>query len=169
MRCVIYHKPHCRAGFTLIEMLISVTLVLVMMTLFAQIFGIATESMSTQRGIAENDQRARSVTTILRNDLDKRTFRYVMPYYVGEDTTASVTPASARRGYFYVSTNDPDDYLDDILQFTVDSQIVVSSLDQTEYVGRASKLTLENDRRHTHQECSLKDPRLYKHLQSPAQ
>ena len=64
-----------RGGFTLVEMLVSVALVLLIMTLFAQAFGIAAGSIKKQRGLAENDQRARSMVTILLGDLKKRTFR----------------------------------------------------------------------------------------------
>jgi len=40
------------AGFTLVEMLVAVALVLLMMSIFAQIFQMATGSLSQQRGIA---------------------------------------------------------------------------------------------------------------------
>lgn len=48
---------------------------LLIMTLFAQAFGIAASSIKKQRGLAENDQRARSLVTILLGDLQKRTYR----------------------------------------------------------------------------------------------
>jgi prepilin-type N-terminal cleavage/methylation domain-containing protein len=67
--------PRRRGGFTLVEMLVSVALVLLIMTLFAQAFGIASGSIKKQRGLAENDQRARSMVTILLGDLQKRTYR----------------------------------------------------------------------------------------------
>ncbi len=53
----------------------STALVLLIMSLFAQIFQIAAGTLHTQRGIAENDQRARSMVTTLNADLGKRTFR----------------------------------------------------------------------------------------------
>ena len=56
-------------------MLVSVALVLLIMTLFAQAFGIAAGSIRVSRGIAENDQRARSMVTILLGDLRKRSYR----------------------------------------------------------------------------------------------
>ena len=40
--------PEHRDGFTLIEMLVAVALVLLMMTMFAQIFQMATGAMNTQ-------------------------------------------------------------------------------------------------------------------------
>ncbi|NNJ25630.1 prepilin-type N-terminal cleavage/methylation domain-containing protein [Alienimonas chondri] len=69
-----------RAGFTLIEMLIATTLVLLMMLLFAQVFGLATETVSTRKGMAANDQKARLLTTRIDNDLSARTFRVVAPF-----------------------------------------------------------------------------------------
>lgn len=121
-----------RKGFTLVEMLVSVALVVLMMAMFAVVFQLAAGSMSTQRGIAENDQRARSAVTVIRADLAKRTFRNVLPFKPddnGED--------NQRRGYFYISENDPNDDTDDVLQFTVDASITTKDSDSTPYYGRA--------------------------------
>ena len=64
-----------RRGFTLVEMLVSVALVVLIMTLFAEAFSIAASSIRKQRGIAENDQRVRAVVVTLLGDLQKRTYR----------------------------------------------------------------------------------------------
>ena len=142
------------AAFTLVEMLVAVGLVVLMMTLFATIFQMATGAMSTQKGLAENDQRVRLVLTRLRNDLNGnksdpndpnrpyRTFRNVVPY--GPDETpgtetigsAGTYPgtASDRKGYFYISENDPNDDTDDVLAFTVQMPSSSSEL----YAGRAA-------------------------------
>ena len=69
-----------RPAFTLVEMLVSVAIVLLMMLLFAEIFRLATSSMTTQRGIAENDQRARSAQTVIKADIDSRTFKRLVPF-----------------------------------------------------------------------------------------
>src|SRR5690606_40498968 len=58
-----------------VEMLVSVALVLLIMALFAQAFDLAAGSIKKTRGLAENDQRARSMVTILLGDLQKRTYR----------------------------------------------------------------------------------------------
>jgi type II secretory pathway pseudopilin PulG len=71
-------RPNARrghGGFTLVEMLVSVALVVLMMGIFASAFQIATGVMLRQRGVAENDQRARSIVTMLQGDLQKRTYR----------------------------------------------------------------------------------------------
>ena len=70
-----------RGGFTLLEMLIATTLVLLMMLLFAEVFGLATETVSTRKGMAANDQKARLLTTRFDNDLTARTFRTVVPFH----------------------------------------------------------------------------------------
>ncbi len=132
------HTP--RTGFTLVEMLVSVALVLLMMSMFAAIFQMATGSVSKQRGIAENDQRARTITTILKADIAKRSFQYVQPFYPTEDPATSATPFSNRRGYIYISTNDPASGHDDLLQFTVDASLVAENPDASPYFGAAKQL-----------------------------
>ena len=130
-----------RSGFTLVEMLVSVTLVLLMMMLFASIFSMATDSVSKQRGISQNDQRARSLVTIMRSDFQHRTIRYPLPFYPGEDSATSPTQFGNRAGYLYISTNDPYSGLDDLVQFTVSSDVVIEDSDSTPFFGRAQMLS----------------------------
>ena len=127
-----------REGFTLVEMLVSVTLVLLLITMFATIFQIATASMSKQRGISENDQRARVISTVVRKDFQHRTFRNVLPFYPGEDSATSATSFSDRAGYIYISTNNPYTGLDDLVQFTVSANVLSEDPDSTPYFGRAA-------------------------------
>ena len=129
-----------RSAFTLIEMLVSVSLVLLMMTMFATIFQITTRSMSKQRGISLNDQRARSVFTVMNKDFQHRTMRYSLPYFPTEDSAKSVTSFSNRAGYLYFSMNEPDSGLDDKIQFTVSSNILFDDTDASPYFGRATEL-----------------------------
>ncbi|MGV2336487.1 MAG UNVERIFIED_CONTAM: type II secretion system GspH family protein [Planctomycetaceae bacterium] len=133
------HQP--LAGFTLVEMLVSVALVLLMMTLFSSIFSMATNSVSTQRGISQNDQRARALTTLIRADFAHRTFRYPLPFAPGENAATSPTPFSSRSGYLYISTNDPYSGLDDLVQFTVSSDILTEDPDSSPYFGKAQMLS----------------------------
>src|SRR4051812_44616129 len=67
-------------GFTLIELLVSVALTLLIMTMFAQVFRTASNLITRQRGMAENGQRARTLTTIIRGDIARRTFFNVTPF-----------------------------------------------------------------------------------------
>jgi len=133
-------KTGVRRGFTLIEMLISVTLVLLMMTMFTSIFQMATNSVSVQRGIAQNDQAARALTTTLKSDIAKRSNRYLLPYYPTEQESTSPTSFGDRGGYVYISTNDPDSWQDDILQFTVNAKKTQEDPDDALYFGRAELL-----------------------------
>lgn len=132
-----------RRGFTLVEMLVSTALVLLIMVLFAQIYGAAVGSIREQEGIAKNDQKARSVINMLRNDLKVRSYREI-PLSItdpnkGDLVARGLVPIhprtlvidTAQRGYFYISENDPSDDTDDILSFTV-----LLNTDVGKYAGR---------------------------------
>jgi prepilin-type N-terminal cleavage/methylation domain-containing protein len=127
-------------GFTLVEMLVSVALVLLMMTMFTSIFQMATTSVSKQRVIAETDQRARSLTTILRADFAKRSMRYAFPFLPFEDTALTAVPFGNRQGYVYISCNNPASGQDDLIQFTVDARQIQTNPDQSLYYGAAKML-----------------------------
>ena len=129
-----------RRGFTLVEMLVSVTLVLLMMTMFTAVFQMATDAVSKQQGIAKNDQQARALTTILRADLAKRSFRYAQPFYPSESSGTSPTSFGQRAGYIYISTNDADSGQDDLFQFTVNAQLTQETTDDSQFFGSAKLL-----------------------------
>ncbi len=119
---------HARSGgFTLVEMMVATGLVVLIMSLFAQIFGTAVGTISEQRGMANNDQKARIVSELLRNDLRFMTYKQsgrlgmaagIVPFVPGDDP--AVWDFEAQKGYFYLSENDPEDGSDDVLQFTVE-------------------------------------------------
>jgi type II secretory pathway component PulJ len=125
-------------GFTLVEMLVAVALTVLMMSLFAEVFTIATGTMSRQKGLTENDQRARMLMTLIKGDLEKRTFRTMKPFTVGDpDTTGS------RDGYLYISENNAANDTDDVLQFTVKTtQASVKSAAQDPLYGRTVSLPI---------------------------
>ncbi|MDA1252789.1 MAG: type II secretion system protein [Planctomycetota bacterium] len=129
-----------RRAFTLVEMLVAMTLVLLMMTLFGEIFSLATGSMNLQRAIAENDQQIRTLTTVLRGDLQKRTFRNVVPFFPLENQDDPTTSFHGREGYFYISLNSSNNAVDNVLQFTVRSTILDELIDDTPYYGAATTL-----------------------------
>lgn len=142
------HKPALQAGFTLIEMLVATALMIVIMTLFAETFGIASEMISKQKGVARNDQHARTFTSIVRTDIERRTFRDVIPFYPGQRTDSGApSPPGAnyfeerRRGFFSISENDPDDQTDDVLHLTVDITQDLANPDLHPLTGRAVLLT----------------------------
>src|SRR5215203_1447187 len=109
------HAGRAGRGFTLVEMLVAVGLVVLMLSLFAEVFSIATGTMSRQKGIAENDQRARMLTTLIRADLEARTFREAEAFPIG----VTLTPEIGHDGYIHISEGSVDDDTDDVLQLTV--------------------------------------------------
>lgn len=129
-----------RSAFTLVEMLVSVALVLLMMSMFAAIFGMATNSVANQRGIAENDQRARALVTILRNDFSNRTNRFPFPFHEGENSSTAPSPRASSNGYVYISTNNPDSGHDDRLQLTVSAMAQSAGIDKSPFFGVANIL-----------------------------
>lgn len=133
-------KTCSRSGFTLVEMLVAVTLVLLMMVMFGEIFQVASGSVTKQRILSDNDQNARTFVTVFRADLDKRSFRSVVPFFPGEQSSNPGTPFELREGYFYISCNNPNDGTDDVLQFTVLSTVHTKSADENLYFGKARTL-----------------------------
>lgn len=129
-----------RNGFTLIEVMVAVALVVLIMLIFAQVFEVAGSSVSRMRGIAENDQRARILQNIIKADFDKRTVRWVYPFAANEDLGAPGAQSGSRSGYFYVSENNPYNQADDVVQFTVTSTMTQRNSDQTPYYGQARNL-----------------------------
>jgi prepilin-type N-terminal cleavage/methylation domain-containing protein len=128
-----------RQAFTLVEMLVAVALVLLMMSLFSEIFSLAIGSMSRQKGVAENDQRARMILTVLKGDLEKRTFRDVVPFQPGMSTDLPYfnSRLNQRRGYLSYSENNPNSLTDDVLRLTIDVTQVSQNEDVTPLYGRA--------------------------------
>lgn len=136
-----HRQPLARVGFTLVEMIVSVALVLMMMVLFAEIFQIASSSITAQRGISENDQRARMLTTLIQADLNKRTFQNLIPFDPTEKPYATkLSDYTDRQGYLFISENDPNNDTDDLIQFTVNANITTKLLDTTPYYGKATIL-----------------------------
>jgi hypothetical protein len=109
------HRPS--RGFTLVEVLVTLALTMIMMYLFAAIFKIAGDFVTRQKGIGENDQSARILTTVLKTDLQARTMRFLAPFHPNMSSLGD--DATNRQGYFYYSENNPMDDTDDVLQFTI--------------------------------------------------
>ncbi len=110
-----------RRGFTLIEVLVVLALTLVMMAAFAQIFTQTGTFVARQKGIGENDQAARILTTVLKADLANRTMLSVAPFH---PNMAALPNDSSQQGYFEYSENNPLDDTDDVLQFTIAMPLV---------------------------------------------
>lgn len=136
-----------RAAFTLVELLVATALVLLIMVMMAQVFGVALGTINSQTAIAHNDQKARMLTAQVRNDLQEMTYRQplsgdvrgIVPLSPGDPVDA------LQRGFFYYSENDVGDDTDDVLHLTVDlSQTLgdptVSSPRGPRFTGHAAPL-----------------------------
>src|SRR5579864_9373406 len=106
-----------RTGFTLVELMVTLALTLIMMVMFGYIFKSTGDFVTRQKGIAENDQSARILTTALRGDLQNRTMRLLAPFHPNMSSLRD--DSTNRQGYFYYSENNPLDDTDDVLQFTI--------------------------------------------------
>ena len=67
-------RHQARNGFTLIEMLVSVALVLFIMVLLSQAFAAGLEVFRQLKGIADMEHRLRATSIILRQDLSSPHF-----------------------------------------------------------------------------------------------
>ncbi len=134
-------RRHRSSGFTLVELLVVVGLVLLMMSMFAQIFVMATDTLSQQRGIAENDQRGRLLSMTIRGDLDRRTFRDVLPFRANEDTRQLGHSLARRSGYFEIDEGSSSSGEDDVLQFTASVNISLHASNSAPFVGRSASLS----------------------------
>ncbi len=146
-----------RSGFTLTEMLVATALVVLIMLMFAQIYGSAVGSITEQRGLANNDQKARSVVTTLRKDLQALTYRQpsfpygdlqgIVPIENGDQPI--IDPVN-QRGYFFIAENSDTNDTDDILQFTVQLKRGQRG-DQDDrgrsnrFIGKAANLGITNE------------------------
>ncbi|WP_417851007.1 PulJ/GspJ family protein [Thalassoglobus sp.] len=146
-----------RSGFTLTEMLVATALVVLIMLMFAQIYGSAVGSITEQRGLANNDQKARSVVTTLRKDLQALTYRQpsfpygdlqgIVPIDNGDQPI--IDPVN-QRGYFFIAENSDTNDTDDILQFTIQLKRGQRG-DQDDrgrsnrFIGKAANLGITNE------------------------
>ncbi len=128
----------------MVEMLVAVTLVLIMMMMFAEVFEIASGMHHRVRGLARNDQRARIMQNIINSDISKRTFRLMVPFAQNETGYGRDQRLGERQGYVYISENNPHDDSDDVLQLTIRSTILHSDSDPTPYYGLVNTAPLSN-------------------------
>lgn len=142
-RMTMQNRPglSARSGFTLTEMLVAVGLLLVIMLIFSQIFSLAVTAMTRQKGLANNDQRARTAFTVLDADLKRMSYRSVpgqggiVPLVPGLRYNGEAS-ATEQQGYIYYSENDPNLDTDDVLQFTVDASVTGKYPGAQRYAGQ---------------------------------
>ena len=135
-------------------MLVATALVVVMLLMFAQIYTVAVSGITNQRGLANNDQKARMFATIIRNDLQNLTYRQPSPAYGNVQGIVPLAPGDEaitdplrQKGYLYYSENNPLLDFDDVLQFTVMLGTPESASGSTQqlFQGAAANLGLANE------------------------
>lgn len=139
-------RPH---GFTLTEMLVATALTLIILLIFAQVYRAATATIVQQRGIGQNDARARMLSTVVRNDLQKASFRDhpqstargLLNLGTYDAAELGFSPIHRNQaGYFYISENDLDNDVDDVLQFTISVDQTSRTKEDHPYVGKAGRI-----------------------------
>jgi hypothetical protein len=94
------------------------------MSILAQVFSLASQSIKLQRGIANNDQKSRIAFTIIDSDLKKMSYNAIP--FLTQDGIVPMQLSDVfagkefnyQQGYVYISENDDLNDSDDVLQFT---------------------------------------------------
>lgn len=140
---IVQRRPiaAARGGFTLIEMLVATTLVVLMMLMFAQIYLAAISSLGRQQASARNDGKARLADLLLRGDLQRASYRTearsnqgLVPLVKGD------VPSQMQKGFFYLSENDQASPTDDVLHFTTYITRGLRNRDPSYYYGRCEEV-----------------------------
>ena len=118
-----------RSGFTLIEVLLAVTLGLVLMLGVVQMFAMVGNFVTGSQGLMELDQKVRSAQIMLQNDLVRYTARMTVPselnsadgyFRIDENSSTAVTTSpDARLSDFYSNLSGILGDNDDVLTFTI--------------------------------------------------
>jgi len=91
-----------RSGFTLVELLVSMALIIFIMVILSQAFSSALTSFRQLKAIGDMQERMRSATTILRNDLAQDHFegkrRLSDPFFFN----AALNQGPAREGFIHL-------------------------------------------------------------------
>ena len=118
-----------RSGYTLIEILLAVTLGLILMLGVVQMFAMVSNFVTNSQGLMELDQKVRSAQIMLQNDLARYTAKMTVPadpnsgygYFRIEENSSTVATTSpdTRLSDFYSSLTGIVGDNDDVLTFTI--------------------------------------------------
>ena len=118
-----------RSGYTLIEILLAVTLGLVLMLGVVQMFAMVSNFVTNSQGLMELDQRIRSTQIMLQNDLTRYTAKMTVPadpnsgfgYFriEEENQEADNEELDTRLSNFYSNLNGIGGDNNDVLTFTI--------------------------------------------------
>ncbi len=87
------------SGFTLIEMLVAVSIMSFMLLMMAQITGLAEQAWRTEQNRIDNFAKARSMVDMFNDDLQRAVFRGDLPIFGTGAPTA--TPTVTGSGLYY--------------------------------------------------------------------
>ncbi len=118
-----------RRGYTLIEILLAVTLGLVLMLGVVQMFAMVGNFVTGSQGLMELDQKIRSAQIMLQNDLVRYTAKMSVPadlnsgagyFRIDENSSTTVTTSpDTRLSDYYSNLNGIVGDNDDVLTFTI--------------------------------------------------
>ena len=118
-----------RSGYTLIEILLAVTLGLVLMLGVVQMFAMVANYVTSSQSLMELDQKVRSAQIMLQNDLTRYTARMTIPaepnsgtgyFRIDENSSTAVTTSpDTRLSDFYSNLSGILGDNDDVLTFTI--------------------------------------------------
>src|ERR1700729_994371 len=93
-----------RRGFTLIEMLVSVSIISFMLVMMAQMTGLAEQAWRLEQNRIDNFTKARAMLDLITDDLQRAVFRGDLPAFGTGDPSA--TPTVTSNGlYYYTGTS----------------------------------------------------------------
>ena len=96
-------SPHSRRAFTLVEMLVAVSIMSFMLVAMAQMTGLAEQAWRIEQNRIDNFTKARAMLNLLSDDLQRGVFRGDLPAF--GTNAPSATPTVTSSGiYYYTNT-----------------------------------------------------------------
>lgn len=113
------NSPYRRQGFTLVEVLVAMALIIFIMVILTEAFSAGTGVFRTLKAQGDMQEKLRSVTSLLRDDLRQTPGRQYH-FDVGDGTLGTLginnNPNSPTKGYFYIQ-QPPQQLLPVAMQF----------------------------------------------------
>ena len=97
-------SPSLRRGFTLIEMLVSISIVSFMLIMLAQITSLTEKAWRMEQNRIDNFTKARSMLDLITDDLQRAVFRGDLPAF-GTGGPAASPAVSATGLYYFTGTS----------------------------------------------------------------
>lgn len=99
----LHHRPTSRDGFTLVELLVAMALIIFLMTILSVAFSVAMGTFSELKAIGDMNSQLRSTSTLVRRDLASDHFERASgdPARLNSIPTTSAWDG-ANKGFFYI-------------------------------------------------------------------